>query len=286
MPDLWIANTAGDPSFRPEDVVVAELEGEPAGFCLAKRYRGAHPGNDIYRELGFVGLLAVAPAHRGQGLGSRLLAEGERRLGAEGVLRMRLGGGYGHFFPGVPEPLIEALPFFERRGYAPDQEAWDVRANLAEVTRVEVAMPAGFVVRPYRESEAGALVAFLDAAFAGRWPADTVDWLAAGRPLGYTIGVFEGDRPRGFCHLHPPGTAGALRWAAFNPQIAALGPIGVDQAVRGRQLGLALLVAGLEALREHGASDTVIDWTTLLDFYGRCGFAPWIRYQLARKVLA
>lgn len=286
MPALWEANTAGDPSFRPQDVVVAEHAGEVAGLCLAKRYRGDHPGNAVYHGLGFVGLLAVRADLRGQGLGSRLLAEAERRHQAEGGTRMRLGGGYGHFFPGVPEPLAGSMPFFERRGYQPDQSVWDVRANLAGLTLPDVAMSEGFTLRPYRSDEADALVAFLDATFPGRWPADTVDWLAVGRPPVLTVGVFAEGRPHGFCHLHPPGSFGALRWAGFNPSMAALGPIGVDKSVRGQGLGLALLVAGLEALRRLGATDTVIDWTTLLDFYGRCGFSPWIRYQLARKDLA
>ena len=50
-------------------------------------------------------------------------------------------------------------------------------------------------------------------------------------------------------------------------------------------MGLALLVRALEQLRDWGAKETVIDWTDLLDFYGRCGFTPWLRYVLAQKEL-
>jgi GNAT superfamily N-acetyltransferase len=284
MPELWSACTTGDPSYRPGDAVVARDGERLVGVCLAKRFRGSHPGNGVYQGIGFVGLLAVDPEYQRQGLGSKLLAAAEARLRDEGVDRLRLGGGYGHLFPGVPEALWEALPFFERHGYVPDDAVWDVRASLEAVTLPEVVLPEGMSVRPYRSEEA--LVRFLDRVFPGRWPTDAVDWVAAGRPVGWTIGLFEGERACGFCQIHPAGSFGTLRWKGFNPGISALGPIGIDPAVRGKGLGLALLVAGLKALRAQGATDTVIDWTTLLEFYGRCGFEPWLQYRMARKVLS
>jgi predicted N-acetyltransferase YhbS len=100
------------------------------------------------------------------------------------------------------------------------------------------------------------------------------------------MGVFLDGAPQGFAQLHLPLSPGALRWAGFAPEVAALGPIGVGKAIRGRGLGLALLVRGLEFLRAAGAHETVIDWTDLLDFYGRCGFAPWRRYTLACRTFA
>jgi predicted N-acetyltransferase YhbS len=78
---------------------------------------------------------------------------------------------------------------------------------------------------------------------------------------------------------------GAERWAGLEPGIAALGPIGVAADARGGGLGLALLVAGLRQLRDRGAGPAVIDWTDLLDFYARAGFAPWLRYVQARRSL-
>ncbi|MGZ3460379.1 MAG: LamG domain-containing protein, partial [Archangium sp.] len=41
------------------------------------------------------------------------------------------------------------------------------------------------------------------------------------------MGLFVAGAPQGFAHLHPPGSVGALRWAGFDPDVAALGPIGV-----------------------------------------------------------
>jgi predicted N-acetyltransferase YhbS len=130
-----------------------------------------------------------------------------------------------------------------------------------------------------------ALNAFLEAAFAGRWARDVRQFLAGGGEPGTVMTLEVEGAIAGFAWLHPPGSPGALRWAGFSPGMAALGPIGVSEAVRGRGLGLGLLVAGLNWLEAEGARDTVIDWTTLLEFYGRVGFEPWLAYRLGEKVL-
>jgi predicted N-acetyltransferase YhbS len=48
--------------------------------------------------------------------------------------------------------------------------------------------------------------------------------------------------------------------------------------MRGKGLGLALLQLGLEHLARMGVENAVIDWTGLVDFYGRVGFTPWKTY--------
>jgi hypothetical protein len=40
-----------------------------------------------------------------------------------------------------------------------------------------------------------------------------------------------------------------------------------------------------DQLRRVGARRGVIDWTDLLDFYGRLGFEPWLSYVPAHKTL-
>ena len=56
-----------------------------------------------------------------------------------------------------------------------------------------------------------------------------------------------------------------------------------EAALRGQGYGSVLLDAGLRRLHDNGVNGCVIDWTGLLDFYGRFGFQP-LRayYQLAK----
>jgi predicted N-acetyltransferase YhbS len=62
-----------------------------------------------------------------------------------------------------------------------------------------------------------------------------------------------------------------------------LGPIGVSKDVRGKGYGGALLDAGLGYLRDQGVRGCVIDWTDLVDFYGKFGFKPYREYAILGK---
>ncbi|HEY9722522.1 MAG TPA: GNAT family N-acetyltransferase [Oscillatoriaceae cyanobacterium] len=286
MPELWAANTAGDPSFRPGDLLVAVEAGEPVGFALTKRFREPTPTCERFRDIGYLALLAVAPAHQRRGIGTALLATAEAALSREGVMRVVLGGSFHHFLPGIPADTAEA--FFTARGYALGERVWDVHANLSDAVLPDVSAAiaaAGVSIRLVAPEERGALLAFLETEFSGRWRYDADFYTAEPDRASRVAGVFEGDRLLGFALLHPPRARGALRWAGFSKDVAALGPIGLAASTRGQGLGLALLVRGLELLRTLGAQDTVIDWTTLLDFYARAGFAPWLAYRLGAKDL-
>lgn len=291
IPALWDAITAGDPSFRDSDGLVAMRDGRPVGFALAKRFREDFPGCERFKPVGYLTLMAVHPEHQRQGIGTMLLEAAEARFRAEGATKVVLGGSFHHVVPGIPVALADApepaLAFFEARGYVRGKEVWDVRRDLAVPPALPALpeLPDGVVLRPMRPEEGPAMLAFLNREFAGRWPRDVAHHLASGEPAAHVFGLFVDGEPQGFVLLHPPGSPGALRWAGFIPGISALGPIGVGSGVRGKGMGLALLVRALEQLRDWGAKETVIDWTDLLDFYGRCGFTPWLRYVLAQKEL-
>ena len=53
--------------------------------------------------------------------------------------------------------------------------------------------------------------------------------------------------------------------------------------MRGGGLGLGLVAAGVNYLYGLGVRDCGIDWTELIDFYGRLGFAVWKQYHILKK---
>lgn len=275
--------TTEDPAFRPEDLRVALLDGRPVGFALAKRLREDNPALAKFAQMGWIALMAVLPAFQRRGVGTALLSDVETYLARDGARVIRLGEGFHHALAGVPVALSGALPFFASRGYTSDQAVWDVRGNPLAVEPPRFGQ--GTTARPISASEVEALLAFLQATFPGRWHRDTALDLQRGEPIGHQVGLFVDGKLSGFARIHPPGSPGARRWAGFNPAIGALGPIGIAKTARGQGLGLGLLQAGLAHLAALGAQDAVIDWTTLLDFYARVGFHPWLHYQQARKEL-
>jgi ribosomal protein S18 acetylase RimI-like enzyme len=116
------------PYFDPQNIIVACDEDRIVGFV----WTGFGP-NDMESSLdpnvGVVCLLAVAPAHRRQGIGGELLHRAEAYLRQHGVTQLFAGpmsplnpytfGVYGgSSSPGFLESDALAQPFFEKLGYA------------------------------------------------------------------------------------------------------------------------------------------------------------------------
>jgi ribosomal protein S18 acetylase RimI-like enzyme len=91
-------------------VVVALREERAVGYALVAMHQGPDdpwPTGDRYAE---VETLAVVPKERGQGIGTQLLDEVDRRLQDLGVMAL---------FIGVMVGNDDALRFYERRGLTP-----------------------------------------------------------------------------------------------------------------------------------------------------------------------
>lgn len=78
---------------------MAEYDGRPVGFLLARRWRR--------ERVGFVDLLGVHPDHRAGGLGSALLRTAYARFAAAGLREAQLG---------VASDNPKALRLYERLG--------------------------------------------------------------------------------------------------------------------------------------------------------------------------
>lgn len=185
------------------------------------------------------------------------------------------GRGHGHLFPGVPTDWPEMMSVLAESGFAEsDGLAYDVEADLANrdygcplATGVEVVVASA-------DDQADA-DRFFREEFPGRWRYDTLARLAV-NPSDIALLKVDG-RVEGFAFLQGffspccPVAGGVWRHS-LGPDWGALGPIGVSKGVRGQGLGGALLSWGLQLLKERGVQRCIIDWTTLVDFYGKYGF--------------
>lgn len=270
-----------------------------AGFILAS----ALPADPATAppELGWIDALAVTPALRCRGIGAALLAWAEAWLAAQGCTTARLGGSLRPFAAGLPLELASEA-FFLARGYRPRASAdtvWDVARDLAgypEDSRAAAASPASSGrIAVARTSDEAALLDFLQREFPGRWRFEFQEFRRAGGRMSEVNLLWrrepgQGAFVDGFCRIR-------RRWHdAIEPldryfmhrlptPWGQLGPIGIGQASRGQGLGAALLDFGLRRLYSYGVQGCVIDWTTLLDFYGRFGFKPFRAYRVLLKDL-
>ena len=283
---LWRQNVDAEPNYRAGDGLVArDPDGALAGLVLTRLFRrlDANPDLARWRGLGWVVALVVAPERQGQGLGGRLLALAEERLRQEGATRCDLGGSIAHFLPGVPADDSRdrrALRFWERHGYRPDQQVHDLRRGLrdwAPPPPPPAVRDGDYRIGPARAGQEDAILAFLGREFPGRWRYEVAQAFARSVPAGDVI-VLE-DRSgavEGFLvswHVASPLLGTGIYWyPALGSCYGGCGPLGIAASLRGRGLGLALVAAGVSALHRRGVEECVIDWTTLVDFYGRLGF--------------
>jgi GNAT superfamily N-acetyltransferase len=279
-----------NPSIRPDDAVLAWENDRLIGFGYAGLHRMPDPETAGFRTRGQLQAVMVHPARRRRGIGRQIAVALGDRIRAHGVQTVEAGGGMFYLWAGVPEDLPGALGFATAIGFELGTPAWDLRGNVADLridaaTKTTLSASNATVTQATRADRA-ALLAFLFAEFGGEWWHETRWFLdAGGDPAELLLLRGANDRILGLARIHRPATrpiGPPHFWAARRPpESGGLGPIGVAAELRGRGLGRALLVVALDQLRRLGLTDVVIDFTTLLGYYGPHGFAPWITYRHA-----
>lgn len=214
-----------------------------------------------------------------------LLADAKRILRERGIARLVFGADCGHFFPGCPEECRQLRDFLTVEGFQPGPESVDVEADLRGYEPPDWAMHElvdPIQVRPLEPADIASLEEFLQEEFPGRWRFDVLSKAQIEAERGQILVLVEDGRVGGFAYTQDSSTAAPIAGAVWNLDLGenwgALGPIGISKRLRGRKLGHALLAASLADLKQRGVHRCIIDWTTLVDFYGVHGFEVSRRY--------
>lgn len=237
---------------------------------------------------GFIQALFVDPDYQGQGIGSALLQDGIAHIRRfwQGVIR--IGGDPDRLLPGIPSEL-PALTWFARRGAVLGKPGID----LQNLELQELEYPYGDEFRPATLEDRDDLLAFLAMEFPGRWTWEVARHFEEGRDPAEIMLAEQDGRIVGFAMIYThesPWVGPGVYWTcgregedlAEGRVPGGLGPIGVGHNTRGKGMGLGLLQAGLAELQRRGVTEAVIDWTNLVQFYGKAGFRPWRYYTLAQ----
>lgn len=273
--ELLRLNTVESAAFDWGCSYVEQADGEILGFVIVKRsasalYRGPDP--DEYH------LSAIA--YREPEYGVDLLADVKRLLRNRGGRTLAFGRDSRHFFPGCPKDAPALGGFLMVEGFVASDEVIDLERDLGSYENPFPA-PQDGELRVLTDGDLPALDAFLESEFPGRWHHDVMGKVAKDGP-GCVMALMLGDRVGGFALIQTRDQqlpiSGAVWRADLGENWGALGPIGVRAELRGQGRGHALLGAALSELKRRGARRTIIDWTTLEDFYGKHGFEVSRRY--------
>lgn len=264
-----------DPALLPEGTLCLKTgDGRLLGAVVSKQFA---PGEPPYGGAGCVSMLLVDPEIQNRGWGSCLLKAAEQIMRNRGIERIFLGQDVCNLFSGVPEPSLEKLDFFDKRGYQMCvDEHYDLEADVTDDPLIDSFDSTGFepyMVEPLMHGQEQQLLDFLQAEFPGRWLEEIKDFLGSGgNPSELMVLRPHGGAVCGFCKIavQPGGRSG-------------LGPIGIAAGVRGRRLGELLLQRSLLQLRALGAHTVCIDWTILKEYYGKFGFLPERTYRGGMK---
>lgn len=238
--------------------------------------------------------LLVDPEAQRRGIGSALLERLEARARAEGQTEIRLAGGHWRFWSGVPDNLPAARAFAERHGYNRNYVAIDMCGSLADYamsieSRDRLAAEGAEVVSCTHE-DVGPAYDLLTREQPG-WRASFLGMVTAGDTANMLL-VKHGDELIGCIQTYPPRSRfrGAnLVWECRygGEAMGGFGAVLIAKVWRGRQLGVAMIQAAAQYIKDHGAATCYIDWTShaLAPFYGRVNTSICMEFGMYGKTL-
>lgn len=275
--DVFRLNTVESPVFDWGASSFEAENGKVTGFVVVKR--SANPRMYGGPESDLVHLSAIA--YDDVGLGIELFAEAKHLLRNRGVSSIVFGQDSRHFFPGCPVGLGNLCSFLMVEGFTQSGEAWDLERDLGDY-EFKGKSPQGAVFQRLESKHVKAFADFMEEEFPGRWRYDTLEKVRVEGP-GTVIGLFWEGKIGGFALVQDFTQKEPVNGCVWRPSLGAnwggLGPIGVAKSLRGKGLGDALLGNSLRIQREAGVRRCIIDWTNLVEFYGKHGFEVTRHYK-------
>lgn len=256
------------------------------GFLIAKKWQEEFPMN---QKVGWIQALLVDSDFRGQGTGTNLLRKAEASLSENRIEKVQLGRDPWHYFPGVPDEYQEVKVWFEKRGYTYNWDEYDLYSDFSATPKSRIPVFENVTFSLLQADEQEKLINFLHRCFPGRWEYEAIQYFKKGGTGREFVVLKKANEIIGFCRIndsHAPFIAQNVYWSPlFNNELGGIGPLGIDPNERKNGYGLAIVEAGIAFLRERNIDHIVIDWTGLVDFYGKLGFNPWKKYAQYSKSL-
>jgi predicted N-acetyltransferase YhbS len=275
--DLLRLNTVQSPVFDWGASSIWSEGGEVCGFVSVKKSAvSLYPGPD--QDMAHISAIVYRDAR----IGVDMLADVKTTLRNRGINNLVFGQDSRHFFPGCPADSKALQSFLMVEGFAAEGLASDLERDLAEYENPYASVP-GATMRCVGVDDQTALEEFMEREFPRRWAYDVAHKVRLEAPAACVFGLFFGEKLEGFALIQQSSAkipiGGAVWRKSLGENWGALGPIGVSAHLRGKGAGGALLGAALKHLKTQGVRQCIIDWTNLLDFYGKFGFEVTREYR-------
>jgi GNAT superfamily N-acetyltransferase/predicted GNAT family N-acyltransferase len=286
---LFIQNSFEDKNILPSGSFIAvNNENQVIGFIVAKCWQ---ENIDVHMnpEVGWIQVLLVKSSERRKGIGSALLEKAEKALLERNIKKVHIGRDPWHYFPGIPKHFEEAINWFEKRNYLSGYQEYDLIRHFQD-------QPNSFNPDQYdvqfsllQKEEKQEFLSFLHRCFPGRWEYEAIHYFHRGGTGREFVVIKKNGHIIGFCRINDPNSpfiAQNVYWAPLvDKPLGGIGPLGIDKNERKNGYGLAIVEAGISYLQERSIHNIVIDWTGLVDFYGKLDFKIWKEYQQLSKDL-
>lgn len=285
--ELFIQNSFNDVNVSYEGSYIAvDDQDHVIGFVVAKRWQETI---DVKMDpkRGWIQVLLIDSAHRGKGLGTKLLKRAEEQLKGNGVEEMQLGGDPFHYFSGIPDQYKNAQKLAKKHGYTKRVDTYDLINHLDKKYDLPVDNSVVFTI--LKKEEEVDLILFLERCFPGRWVYETMKYFEMNGDGREFVVVKKKGQIIGFCRIndsHSPFIAQNIYWSPlFEQEVGGIGPLGIDANEQKQGYGLAIVQAAIAYLQERNTETIIIDWTILVDFYKKLDFNPWKIYGVYLKDL-
>jgi predicted N-acetyltransferase YhbS len=242
------------PGVSPFLRLAATWAGEVAGFCYAAAADGAE-------QIGSIDAIGVTAGRQRRGIGTALVAEATRRLGAAGCQAVRTGGSTWYYaWPGIDVEYAAALSLAEHCGFRPEFDAHNMDVDLVAWAGrrsgpIRAPEPRGRPqLRRGRADDIAAVRALVGEHFPVAWEHEMR--LTLSRP-----------RPTAFVAERAGRLVGFAGYAVYRPDL--FGPVGTVPDERGSGTGAALLAACLDDMAASGLAVAQISWVGPAEFYER-----------------
>ncbi|QVK18365.1 GNAT family N-acetyltransferase [Mycoplasmatota bacterium] len=287
--NLFMQNSILDDNIVRKSSYVAIHKGTLVGYIILKTNKDSLLINNSQMEA-FINVILVDKSFQKQGIGSKLLAMVESYSRVIGISTLTLGCSTKTYGPGVfGSDSEKIIRWFKTRGYRHTYEAFDLHMKGINGNLIKLENHQDVYFRKGILEDKEKLITFLKSEFHDGWAHEAIVYFKQGGDGSEYVLLFNSkDEIIGFCKLNDLNsiTLGhSVSWHVYYHKIGGIGPLGVGQAYRKKNLGFYITGAAINELITQGCENIIVNWTGIVDFYKKFGFQISDRYYGFQKKL-